>query len=273
MTDANGPQQEFPLRKVLLAAAATPLALGMLIVRKSVPGILALGIGYAIALLAGVAAASGNTSDLVFFALIAVLPLFIYSYTIIAVTMHRIFLLGPDAVPGNGFTRWTYRETRFFGWGIAIGFTAGLAGMLCIAVVVSQVGVDFDAAGSITNPTLSFWTFVGLLPMAWLLGRLAFVLPATATGAQPSFGWSWEFSRRYQWQTMLVVGVTPLAINLVVELLASVLPVVVIGVISVVAGVYLAIFGIAALSFSYRTLCELQPDLPPPPLENPPAQQ
>ena len=274
MIDDTSANAGFPVKKILLAAAATPLSLGVTIVKKSVPGIVALVLAYLLLIAVATAASGAGGIGLFGLGFIAVFGLFIYSYTILAVTMHRIFLLGAESIPGNGFTSWTYRETRFFGWGIALGLTAGIIGAVSVGVMLSLVVLDLEAiAEQGASPALSFWTFVGLLPMAYLLGRMSFVLPGTATGSRPTFGWSWDLTRRYQWQTMLVIGITPLAINLVVELLAAVLPALLAGLISIVLGVYLAIFGIAVLSFSYRTLCELQPDIPPPPLEDTQADQ
>jgi len=250
----------------------------MTIVKKSVPGIIALiaGYGLLLATVGGIAVGAGDSAPdpaQAGLGLIAipVVILIIYGYTLLAVSMHRIFLLGPDSIPGSGYVRFTSREWRFFGWGIALGLTAGLVGAITIGVLLSLLSLDPVALAEGYTPLLSLWTFVGLLPMAYLLGRLSFVLPGTATGSRPTFAWSWALSRRYQWQTMLVVGVTPLAINLVFEMLATLLPPLLVAMLSIVLGIYLAIFGIAILSFSYRTLCELQPELQPPPLDDAPT--
>jgi hypothetical protein len=262
MTDST-----FPVKTVLLAAAAAPVSYAVTLVKKTVPGMVALIIGYVCvgvwALSAG-AIAEGEPPNglvLVLAGLISMI-LFVYGYTLIAVTLHRIFLLGASDIPGNGIRSWSARETRFFGWGTAVGLMAGLLGAVLIGI--SVLGVDIDpaalAAGE-TSAALTLRMFIALLPVAYLLGRLAFVLPATATGSRPSLGWSWGFSRKYHLQTALVVGVVPIAASSLMELVAGVLPTLLAAPLFIVVNVYLGVFSIAALSFSYRFLRDVQPDL------------
>jgi len=261
----------FPVKKILLAAAAAPISYAVTIVKKSVPGIVALVIGYlCIGLFTLNAAdiAAGEQPSWLLFAMAWLIGMvaFIFGYTVIAVTLHRIFLLGTSAIPGSGIRNWSSRETRFFGWGIAVGLVLVVPAGILISLSmlgISQDVLEMAAEGSATIG-LSMRVFIAMLPIAYLLGRLLFVLPATATGSKPSLGWSWAFSRKYHLQTALVIGVAPVAASTIVELVFGLLPALLAIPLMIVFNVYLGVFGIAVLSFSYGFLKDAQPDLLPP---------
>ncbi len=263
MTDST-----FPVKTILLAAAAAPISYGVTLMRKSVPGAIALIAGY-LSIMGLVFATSLEmlTSRLVAAAgFVVCFAAIIYGYTLLAITFHRIFLLGARAVPGIGITHWTYRETRFFGWGLAIGLL-----MMVIAVPLVFLLGTFLAgnAGDVladeeVGPGATLAFYAGVLPMIYVISRWSFIFPATATDSRPSLSWAWGFSQRYHWQVFLVIGLSTLIIEVATELLAAVLPAWLAIVFNVVVGVYLGVFGIAVLSFSYGFLKEAQPDLLPP---------
>lgn len=262
----------FPVRKILLAALAAPAAYGSTIVRKSVPGLIAFAVAYAalfgFGYMTGADGSVQNFNGWLFAAtwLIAMLGL-VYAYTIVTVTLHRIFLLGAQSVPGNGFRSWTWRETRFMGWGIAIGLIFTLVYMPFMFLIVMPLIQDLasqDPELFTTSLLVPVYMYGAMLPMAYLMGRLSFVLPATATGMRPTLGWSWRFSKRYHWQTALVIGFATLGVNFLTDILSRLLPTWLGTLVALLLFVYMAVFGIAALSFSYGFLRDAQPDLLPP---------
>ncbi len=249
--------QAFPVKTILLAAASAPVSYGHTIVRKSVPGVVALVIGYLLlaALVLASTPESGFNGLLIFGGFILCFACMIFGYTVLAVTFHRIFLLGGQGVPGFGISRWTGRETRFFGWGIAIGLLM-LVMMVPLTLLFGAAfagnGDIFDNPDMVTGmgfgPILGFYAF--MLPGIYLISRWSVVFPATATDFRPSLGWAWGFTKRFHWQVAFTVGFATLAIELLTGMLVAVMPAWLATVTNIVMGIYLAIFGIAVLSFS-----------------------
>jgi isoprenylcysteine carboxyl methyltransferase (ICMT) family protein YpbQ len=46
-------------------------------------------------------------------------------YTLYAITVHRLMLLGDNSVPRYGLFKWSWRETRFIIWAIAVSLICG----------------------------------------------------------------------------------------------------------------------------------------------------
>ena len=51
-------------------------------------------------------------------------------FTMIAISCHRLVILGVDSLPNAWGLFWSWRETRFFGWMFGIGLSAGLVTLL-----------------------------------------------------------------------------------------------------------------------------------------------
>ena len=111
-------------------------------------------------------------------------------FTMIAISCHRLVILGVDSLPNAWGLFWSWRETRFFGWIFGIGLSAGLVTFLDIPLYgsVSQLAV------LVVSP-----------PIMWyVLARLSLVLPATAIGQRPTLKGSWQLSRSNGWRLALV---------------------------------------------------------------------
>lgn len=128
--------------------------------------------------------------------------------TIIAVTTHRIVLLGPDAVNKWSMV-WTRRETRF----LLVTFTFSLA----------AVGIIFSSLILSSRLQLDGWLVlivVGFV-ISYLLSRLYLVYPAVAIGQAISFKHSWELTRKHQFLVWFSVVLFPVLAILIFVLLLN----------------------------------------------------
>jgi hypothetical protein len=269
----NAAAQTFPTKKIVMGALIAPITYAKVLMLKTIPAVIVLVASY-VTLFGSLALMAANEDAGWLAALFLLWPFcifgMVFGYTIIAETIHRAFLLGPDSIPGRGFRRWCNRDTRFFGWAIGIGGLASLAMIPGAILAFYALPMDglVDAEG---QPSLSAiqlrMQIIGLIasiPAAYVLGRIAFVLPATAVGRKPDLGWSSDVSRGYQWHTFLVVGLLPTAINTIVSILLLALPQPFGAILTVVLFVYLSVVTIAVLSFSYGFLVQAQPEKLPP---------
>jgi len=113
-------------------------------------------------------------------------PLILVLQTCILVAVHRLVLLGEDAVGTWGLTAWTARETRF-----ALHlFLAGLA--LAVPTLLQIIPV----IGGIAS----------LVFALWLAARIGLVFPAIAIGHRISLVQAWRLSESHQWQLFLILG-------------------------------------------------------------------
>jgi len=137
-----------------------------------------------------------------------------------AVACHRVILIGEEAVPAFGLTRWTWRETRFFLWMFLVYIIGSLLLVLCASVLFA--GAVFIAAvcGFSTNsmPALmeqpAFGGIVIVLssiPFAYVVGRASLVLPATAIDLRQSFSAAWAQSAWNGWRVAALAGGIPVA--------------------------------------------------------------
>jgi len=130
------------------------------------------------------------------------LSLFAYLiHTVIAVTTHRIILLGPESVPKWGLNKLTKREFKFILYGIGIGICLILPGLFAL----------IPAGGWI----------LALLGMCYLLGRLSLVFPAVATDKNWSFQDSWVATKPHQLMMITIVVIFPLVVAIPESLLSN----------------------------------------------------
>jgi len=175
---------------------------------------------------------------------------YILIFTVFAVICHRLILLGDDAVPTYGFSKWTRRETRFFGWLLGIYLIFAVAAMLIGAIGLTLI------VNLIEGFEESFYWIMWILsaPGLYVFARLSLVLPATAIDNRPNLAWSWGLSSNNGWRLVIVVGVLPWLMAMLQWLLlrdnASIVEIVTVALL----GYALLAVEIAALSLSYREL-------------------
>ncbi len=120
--------------------------------------------------------------------------------TLFAITVHRVVLLGPEAVPQWGLWKWTRRETVFI-----LHFFGLMLMMLPLTL--------FTRAGPVSEPSAISGMLVAYVGLCWLWGRLSLVFPAIATDADVSFKYSWEQTKGYQGVMFGVVMIFPITIS------------------------------------------------------------
>lgn len=182
-------------------------------------------------------------------------------FTLFAVACHRLVLLGSESSTTRFIPRWSWRETRFFAWWIAVF-------LIHAAVWYASLFPPLTVFANVSplRDTLETWTkwidSAARIPALYVSARLSLVFPATAIDKRPDLKWSWNLSRNNGWRLVVVVGVLPWVISKIVGLLyrenATVLETVVLSTL----GIALFAIEIAALSLSYRELAR-EPDPPP----------
>ena len=151
------------------------------------------------------------------------------TYTVFAITIHRIVLLGEGSVPEWGLRKISMREMSFFIRSIGIGLLLIAPGLL---IFVPYLG----------------W-ILALVSIAYLLGRLSLVFPALATGQEWTFKDSWTATKEHQFMMAVVAAVIPLIVALPVIALAFIPNT---EVFSVILSLLTTIFGIVALSLAFK---------------------
>jgi len=152
-------------------------------------------------------------------------------YAIIAITTHRVVLLGPSSVPKWGITSWSKRETYFMLHVLGIG---------AMAMGVSLLGI-IPIIGAI----------VALVVVFWLLPRFSLVFPGIAVDKGVSFKLSWELTQDYQLHMFLIVIVLPILLGIPTLLFAQI-PYG--SFLSSVLAAFVLLFEIAALSLTYQQI-------------------
>lgn len=169
---------------------------------------------------------------------ISIFSLFVSVY--VAITTHRILLLGSNSVPVWGSLKFTSREGSF------ILKTFLLACLITIPVVLfSLIGNIFIIAG----------VFISMI----LFSRLSLVFPAVAVDEELSFSQSWELTKNYKFLTFITVVFFPalltllvgfvysLAINFLVKVVSPHL-----ALLSVLLDLFITVLIVGCLSSTYR---------------------
>lgn len=152
-------------------------------------------------------------------------------YTLIAVTTHRLILLGPGSVPKWGLRKITKRELKF------ILYTLGLFLMLILPAQLILI----PYAGWI----------LAILGMCYLLGRFSLIFPAIATDKKWSFQKSWRATQPHQIMMIVIVFIFPVIIAIPETFLSNNAYT---EFISLVISVITEVFVIAALSMAFKVI-------------------
>ena len=125
----------------------------------------------------------------------------IFMYVVIAITTHRIILLGPSSVSQWGLYTPTKRELYFLLYGIGIAIIMMPLGLLALIPVIGFP--------------------LSVLLFTYVLGRLSLVFPAIAIDRDWTFTDSWNATKHHQITMMIVVVVFPFVIELPEKLLSN----------------------------------------------------
>ena len=163
--------------------------------------------------------------------LLTILPLFIY--TLLAITTHRIILLGPESVPEWGVYIPRKREFHFVLYSIGMGLCMIPLGFLALIPTVGWV--------------------IAVIAIIYMMARLSLVFPAIATDQSWSFPDSWKATRNHQALMLIVVAIFPFAISIPEQLLRH-LPYM--GLLVNLLSAFTMVFVVAALSVAFKIITE-----------------
>lgn len=183
----------------------------------------------------------------------------LFPFTILAVSFHRIILRGRESVPKFGITKWTKRETRFFGWSLATSGLCVLVFFLCFIPIAFLSPSVFDIYGQGSGGTTThILIYLAFLPAAYVLARIVLVLPATALDLRPTLSSASSLSKGDGWRLALLFFILPGLISyLFSRLLGSVLPgseSTVLPILPTLLSYAFFPLGVAILSLAYRHL-------------------
>ena len=159
----------------------------------------------------------------------AVMPFFIY--IIMAITTHRIILLGPESVSEWGLYVPKQRELYFFMTSIGVGLMFVPLGFFSIIPYV----------GWLITMTVS----------CYLLARLSLVFPAIATAQDWTLSESWKVTKNHQVHMLSVVAIFPFVIG-IPEMLLNHVPYM--NVFTNLLSAFTTVFVVAALSVAFQII-------------------
>lgn len=150
-----------------------------------------------------------------------------------------------NAVPAYGLKPWSRREFRFLWFVVGIYMVVSLLTTIAVIVVANlyKLVSDFQL----------LWIIV-TIPAYYVTARLSLVFPATAIDEKATLKWSWQKTRNNGWRMFVVVGVFPWMLSFLVGLIwreNATLPEVVM---LYIAGYFLVVIEVSALSLSYKEL-------------------
>lgn len=125
-------------------------------------------------------------------------------YTTIAVTTHRIILLGPSVIPRWGIVKVTKCEIKFILYTIALSV---LLYFISLISIIPSVGI-----------------ILGLVLIMCFVARLSLVFPAIAIGRNWSFSDSWNATKNHQGKAIIATVLVPIFTGIPVILVSLVEP-------------------------------------------------
>lgn len=171
---------------------------------------------------------------------------------IIAITVHRIVLLGPGSVPRYGLSAWTMRETRFLGWWLVAEFYLTVIASI-LGTILSEILGALEVVGIPFGSLAGF--LMGYFFAMTLSARISLLLPSTALDKRDNMRWAFDISRGVSYRLAVLVGIAP-TITALLAILILYLPQQIYAVINWAISWLLVVMGIGLLSVSYQALVE-----------------
>ncbi len=196
MEDIQEPEYKLPVKRIITHAFLIPWVMRKVLLRSILFPILLL-------VIVDIAAWALDSPDGIVIFLLGLASFIFYAF--LAVTCHRIVLMGENSVPPFGIRKWEMRETRFLGWVIGIYFTAFFA-LVCMGVIST---ILLSVLGNVGLSLVQLMYLVITVLVLYMMSRLIMVFPATAIDERPSIRWSWELTNNNGWRLFLIAAVLP----------------------------------------------------------------
>lgn len=175
--------------------------------------------------------------------------MYLLIFTLFAVTVHRVTLLGKQSVPDLGVLSYSSREWRFVWWStiifvyfILVFFILAFLIFILFGYSDSGFGFGFLEFLFVLSLTLAFYFFA----------RLSILFPAIAIEKKVGWNWAFEATKNNGWRLVVIVGAFPIAVGFVPNLLFDIN--VFLDIILIFFNLVLLVFEITALSISFKYL-------------------
>ena len=133
---------------------------------------------------------------------------------LIAISCHRLVILGVDSLPSAWGLFWSGRETRYLGWLFLITFS-----LAAVVLPPFQFLIEVSPNLSFNLRALSALVFtVSVFCGGYVSARLSIVWPATAIDQRPTLKGSWRLSRSNGWRLGLVVWLPSILMFVLIRL-------------------------------------------------------
>lgn len=147
--------------------------------------------------------------------------MYLVLFTILATTCHRLVLLNLRNV--NSFTaiHWSWRETRFLLWVVAVIIMKIYLEYILLSILFFAISLIHWSADNTIQPHYfeqGIMYFVKMIE-AYFGARLCLIFPAVAVDKKVNLTWSWQLTKNYGWRLALIVGVLPWIFSWLVGLL------------------------------------------------------
>jgi len=166
-------------------------------------------------------------------------------YTIFAIVVHRVLLIGDNSVPTWGVGKWTKRETFFAINLVILGIVISVVGSVVMLPIISM-GVAYSSVSG-----MIFGGLIILLVIGWLFARLSLVFPSIALDEKIGLDDSWSLTKPYQLLMLSITMIPPLILGTPLFLLWYLGVNSYFVVESILAALFL-VFEIAAISMVYQ---------------------
>lgn len=175
----------------------------------------------------------------------------------IAITTHRILLLGENAVPTWGVLNLTSREIKFILNTLWIGVLIGLS-VLLFGVFSALFASIFSFTSELL--VIVFIVFIALLGI-YFFTRVSLIFPSIAVDDKLDIVDSIEYTKNHKLLVFFVVGIFPIIITLLVGTVYGLVIGFLVGVVSSnlsvlysVLDLFITVFVISSLSSTYKFL-------------------
>ncbi|WP_345971400.1 hypothetical protein WCX72_05990 [Sulfurimonas sp. HSL1-6] len=177
-------------------------------------------------------------------------------YIMVAISTHRILILGEDSIPKWGLYKFTKREWSF----MFNGFLLGLL-MMFVAFSVLSLSASFDSIGFILSIAI-----IGVV-LSIIVSRVSLVFPSISVDKAMTFSDAWTFTKQYKLFVFVSVVLFPLLFSFVfgfvyglaIKLISSIIHYELFFLFSVL-NIVIAVITVSALSATYKIIIEEHPE-------------